>query len=106
MAKYVLLVMSEPTPGMEDEFNDWYSNGHMQDVLATPGIQTARRLKVCEGYEADLRYGALYEIETDDPHGLMARLNACAANEWGPQPALGPATVTLLECITPVLRSE
>ena len=45
MAKGVLLVMTEPLPGKEDEFNDWYSNVHLHELVKVPGIAAAQRFE-------------------------------------------------------------
>lgn len=70
MAKnYKLIVFSKPTPGREDEYNDWYQNRHLGEVIATPGFTSARRLKLAgtlnEGDPA-YPYCAIYEVTADD----------------------------------------
>ena len=50
----------------EEEFNDWYNNIHLPDVLETPGFVTARRYSQKEFRDGRGKYLALYEIETDD----------------------------------------
>ncbi len=70
MAKYVFVVFSNPTPGKEAEFNEWY-NKHLADVLKVPGFVAAERFSLAGaqfGGRTDhpYRYMALYEIETDD----------------------------------------
>ena len=47
MPKGMLLVQSRPAdPAREDEFNDWYTNTHIPEVCAVPGIVAAQRYKV------------------------------------------------------------
>jgi len=75
MAKYSFLVFTDAVEGREDEFNSWYDNTHLHDVLKVPGFVAARRFKLAEfqrGAPPDLgKYLAVYEIETDDlPHTL------------------------------------
>jgi len=73
MPKYKLIVLSGPTEGKEDEYNDWYQNTHLADVTSVPGIVRAQRFR----HAADLgggtghRYMAIYEIETDDLAGAL-----------------------------------
>ena len=39
MAKYVFLVMTNPTsPEQEAEYNRWYGTDHYRDVLGVPGF--------------------------------------------------------------------
>ncbi len=37
MPHYAYVVHSNPVAGREDEYNDWYSNRHLADVVAVPG---------------------------------------------------------------------
>jgi hypothetical protein len=107
MAAYTMIVMSTPVPGMEAEYNAWYSDEHLGDVLRTEGFRSARRLKVCAGYDSEHPYFAVYEIETDDPQETMRKLMArMEAGEWVVSKALGPAQVILLEAITPVIPAD
>ncbi|HZO80169.1 MAG TPA: hypothetical protein VFB33_00615 [Candidatus Binataceae bacterium] len=70
MAKYTLVVLSNPTTGKEAEFNEWYDKMHVPDVLRVPGFVAAQRFKLAGPQLNDAprphRYLALYEIETDD----------------------------------------
>jgi hypothetical protein len=43
---YTLVVLSNPKPGRERAYNDWYDHQHVADVLRVPGFQTAQRLKL------------------------------------------------------------
>lgn len=40
------VVYSNPVEGREQEYNDWYSNQHLNDLLAIPGVISARRFKL------------------------------------------------------------
>jgi hypothetical protein len=69
VSKYVFVVFTEPVDGRDAEYNDWYSDTHIPDVLKLDGIVAARRFKLAamnppqDGHPS---YLALYEIETDD----------------------------------------
>jgi hypothetical protein len=43
---YSLVVLSNPTAGQEEAYNDWYDHQHVQDVLRNPGFQSAQRYKL------------------------------------------------------------
>ena len=45
--RYVYLVMADPLPGREAEFNDGYQNMHMGDLVQLPGWTGIKRLSVC-----------------------------------------------------------
>jgi hypothetical protein len=68
MARYLLFAFSDcRDPAREQEFNDWYSNVHLPDMLEVPGMIRATRWMSAESKEGQQRkYLALYEMETDD----------------------------------------
>lgn len=64
----MLIVLSEPVPGREDEYNDWYTDTHLAEVVATPGFVAAQRFVLADvdGNEgAPHGYVAIYEVEGD-----------------------------------------
>jgi hypothetical protein len=74
MASYKLVVFSDSTEeGNEGEYNDWYTNQHLKDVVAVPGFVSAQRFKlkqlVMGGFKN--KYMAIYNIESDDPQKVM-----------------------------------
>ena len=79
MAKHVFVVLTNATPGKEEAFNDWYTNQHIPDVLAIPGVVAAQRFTLSADQRAapphPYKYLALYEIETDDLKAVLATLN-------------------------------
>jgi hypothetical protein len=68
MARYLLFAFSDcKDPAREKEFNDWYDNIHMPDMLKTPGLIKATRWMSADNKENEVRkYLALYELETDN----------------------------------------
>ncbi len=72
MDKWIILVGTNCSdPAQEKEFNDWYDNTHLPDVLETPGFIRATRYENTSPQEGGAKFLALYEIETDDIDGLM-----------------------------------
>lgn len=71
--KHLVLILSEPTEGREDEFNDYYENLHLREVLETTQLKTAQRFKLVEqtGGPCPLSYLAVYETEADDPAEIL-----------------------------------
>jgi hypothetical protein len=68
VAKLWLVVLTNPVEGREDEYNDWYTGRHLEDVLAVEGFQAAQRFEfVPSGLSADApyRYLAVYEVDED-----------------------------------------
>lgn len=77
--KYCFVVFSNPMPGREEEYNTWYNEVHLPHVLAVPGFVSARRLKVADmpgvvNTPLPGQYLALYEMETDDPDGVLKEM--------------------------------
>lgn len=81
MPHYKFVVFTQPKPDREDEYNDWYSNVHLHDVLSADGFVAAQRFKLTS---VDLNsqpaspYMAIYEIEADDPNAALNQLPAAA----------------------------
>jgi hypothetical protein len=93
MAKYVFVVMTNAAPGQEAEFNRWYDEEHLGDVLKLPGMVSAQRFQVAAeeaaNPQASLKFLTLYEIETDDLSRTQAALAAAAGTPAMPiSPAL------------------
>lgn len=57
----LLLTMTEPPAGMEEEFNAWYDTEHIDERLAITGFISARRwVRACKPGEG--KYLATYEL--------------------------------------------
>jgi hypothetical protein len=71
-----MIVLSSPVPGREQEYNDWYQNVHLRDVLTIEGVKSARRYKSCLVVTQSTQhpYLAIYDIETDDIEQEVASL--------------------------------
>jgi hypothetical protein len=69
MARHTYVVFTNPIEGRDDDFNDWYDNTHLNDVLQVEGFVAAQRFKLAETdppQKFPHRYLALYEVESDD----------------------------------------
>lgn len=79
MPRHVLMVLTNPVDGKHDEFNRWYDEVHVPDVLSVDGFVAAQRFKLCEPQIRDERpydYLAIYEIEGDDVGKALDALQA------------------------------
>ena len=45
MGRYMFLGLTNATEGRDDEFNDWYDNRHLPDVLAVEGFVAANAIQ-------------------------------------------------------------
>ena len=67
MDKWITIVGTNcADPAKEKEYNDWYDNIHLPDVLETPGFIGATRYENTAPQEGEAKFLAIYEIETDD----------------------------------------
>ena len=77
MPKFKYVVFTEPVPGREDAFNDWYTNIHVPDLLALDGFMAAQRFKLValDGNSQPAgKYMAIYELEGEDPKAILDQL--------------------------------
>ncbi len=79
--KGLLLVLMQPPPALEDEFNAWYDTEHIAERLAVPGFETALRYVCIAGAP---RYMALYDLQSlavlDSPEYLRVAFDN--ASPW------------------------
>ncbi len=75
MAKWLMVVETNCKDGSrEAEYNDWYDNTHLPDVLEVPGFTKATRYENVRPAEGKGKFLASYEIETEDLDQTMAVL--------------------------------
>lgn len=75
--KQLVLVLSEPTEGREAEFNRYYEDVHLDEVLETTGWKLAQRFKLVDqtGSESPQPYLAVYETEADPDKTAIEIMN-------------------------------
>ena len=75
--KHMVVVLTEPTEGCDEEFNDYYENVHLEEVIATTGWTSAQRFQLADqaGAKCPLPYLALYEAEADSAESVIKKLN-------------------------------
>ncbi len=93
MPKGVMVVMSEPAAGQEDEYNDWYDKVHIPEMLEVPGIAAVQRFVAVPSPTGEVpahQYLALYEFDTDVDEALSAMREARSKRE--PTRMVAPAS--------------
>lgn len=75
MPTYQMVVMSNAVAGREDEYNRWYTEQHLGDVLKVPGVVSAQRFKLQDADAAPSPYLALYEIDAPGVAPVMDEIN-------------------------------
>ena len=86
MERWLIAVQTNCTdPSREKEFNDWYNNVHVPDVLKIPGIVRMTRYENAIPSEEQPKYLALLEVEADDIWEVTTALqkNSSQAEEQG-----------------------
>lgn len=101
MTNPYLLVLTNPVEGRDAEYNDWYTDTHLSEVLQVPGIVAAQRWRVAEESAAGppLRYLAIYELDDRPTADVIAALFE-AAQTMTMSSALGEAQMVLYEPLT------
>ena len=103
MARYVWMVTAAAKLGREAEFNAFYDEQHVPDVLKSPGFISCRRLQALEEPALAGHYVALYDIEADDPQASIRQLYTLLGTDaMPPNPATdrSKTRVTLYEVIS------
>jgi len=63
MNRGLLLTLTEPPAGMDEEFNAWYDTEHLAERLSIPGFRSARRW-VADCRPGEGKYLATYELDS------------------------------------------
>ena len=75
--RYLLEVSSRSLPGREQEYNRWYDETHLGEILALPGFVACERFeRLSPDGQEFVELVTLYEVETDDPQALLQSLSA------------------------------
>jgi len=71
----IYVVQSSPLDAdHEAEFDDWYENVHIPEVLALPGFVSARRFRIVDGGDDPHTFLTIYEIDSDDVGATVKEL--------------------------------
>jgi hypothetical protein len=92
MRKFTWVVLTNCDPNHEKEFNEWYDEVHIGDLLRIPGVVSATRsvlaaaqmsmvdggLVLCgtEAIAAKYKYLACYHIEAEDVSSVLQEVKA------------------------------
>ena len=82
----VQLAYSNPRPGMDQEFNDWYDKEHLGEVLANPGYVSGQRFRLADYQRPHLppsrhNYLCIYELDGDLPELFAERDEAAKGRD-------------------------
>ncbi|MAX74863.1 MAG: hypothetical protein CMH66_14595 [Nioella sp.] len=86
--RYNLIALTNPVPGREADFEQWYDKVHLADVLKLPGVTGAQRFRLSAQQYREGPHPwqsmAVYEIETDDMSKTFNALKAASGTEAMP----------------------
>lgn len=68
---YLMIAFTNPVEGEEAEYNRWYTDRHVRDILTLDGVSAAQRFEFVEplapGTEPPrFRFLAMYEVEEEN----------------------------------------
>lgn len=108
MERHIMLMFSGPVDGGDDEYNKWYNEVHLPEIVRSAGFVAAQRFIVSAGESAELlpsRYLAIYEVEGS----IEAAKEALAADRPSRSPvtpAFGSAVSVWLTAISDRVASK
>ncbi len=107
MSRRQLLILSDPAPGREQEYQDWYTHTHLPDVLTIPGFTAAQRFSTADtGSGPSLpAFAAIYEFEAEDVDAVFAQLAERFGNDQQTQELLDFSTLRTL-VLTPICERQ
>ena len=105
--RIVITVTSNPrSADVEDQYNDWYDNVHLDELRSVPGTVSARRYRRADDQmtpqpEGAHRYITIVERDVDTLAAAIADMKARSGAGFGPGPQLmdreHPPIVTIWE---------
>jgi hypothetical protein len=108
MSKAVLIVYTNPiSPQRDDDFNKWYDEVHLPEILATDGFIAAARYRLSDARIKGMdtpnhRYAAVYELDADDLQNAIDKLLHSAGDlDMGDSINQSTAVAALWEEVTP-----
>ena len=92
------LVFSNPVAGKEAEYNEWYDNVHVPDVLNVPGVCGAKRYEVAQLDPKTApahKYLAIYELDGEPGDVMSGLMSRVGTDQMTMSDALDMATISM-----------
>jgi hypothetical protein len=94
------MVLTNSVEGQDVEFNDWYDNIHLAEVLALDGFVSATRYKLSDSQlpademaPSQHRYAAIYELDTEPAQAFQALLEEVRTGRMVLPPCMDQTTI-------------
>jgi hypothetical protein len=82
-SRYLLLALTNHADGREADYNTWFDEHHIPEVLSIDGFISAQRYQLAGEQRMPgplpYTYAAAYRIQTDDLKGVLAALGEVVA---------------------------
>ena len=77
MSGTAMFVLAEAEAGRLAELVDWYTEHHLPEMLAVPGVASAEQYQPVPGADpASATLLTIYRFDTDDADGVIAAISA------------------------------
>jgi len=100
MGHYRMIVLANAKEGREEEYNDWYTNQHLGDVVAVPGVVSGQRFQSIG--KGGHKFLAIYELETEDPRAVLKEIGARMGTDAMPTTESGERETMILGTFEPI----
>jgi Domain of unknown function (DUF4286) len=80
IAQNLLIVTATIEPAVEAEWNDWYDNVHLPEIVACPGFTSAQRYVAREA-DGSVNYVSIYELSDEL---ALESAEFASRRGWGP----------------------
>jgi hypothetical protein len=78
MPKGIMYLQTMPvSPDKDADYNKWYNDTHLAEIVSVEGIVSARRFAPMDGNGP---YIAIYELDSDDLDAVVQRLGELGAS--------------------------
>ncbi|MET0179738.1 MAG: hypothetical protein ABW194_04570 [Novosphingobium sp.] len=76
MARFRMIMLSQALPGREADYESWYDDIHIPDMLQVPGCVAAQRFRVVKDVlgKTSYPYCTIYEFEADSADAAMGAM--------------------------------
>jgi hypothetical protein len=78
MPRYRMIMLSQANPGRDEDYERWYDETHIPDMMQVPGFVAAQRFRVVRNVvgETNFPFCSIYEIEADSADTAMGAMFA------------------------------
>ena len=96
MAKRLMLALSNAAAGRDKEFNDWYDEVHIPDVLSVEGVLSATRFELeSDDPAAAHRYLTVYELDREGPAVMGDIIEGMASGSFAASDSIDASTASI-----------